>query len=87
MASDIAVSPVAISGLVEGANFTNGTVATFIDMNSPGPVADYSAVIHWGDGTNSPGTVIGLGGGSFRVTGSHTYAEEGVYTYSTGVTY
>jgi len=87
MASDIAVSPVAISGLVEGANFTDRTVATFFDLNSPGPVADYSAVIHWGDGTNSPGTVIGFGGGSFSVTGSHTYAEESTYTYSTDVTY
>jgi hypothetical protein len=87
VASDITVSPVAISGLVEGANFANTTVATFFDANSPGPIVDYSALIHWGDFTISPGTIIGLGGGSFTVTGSHTYADEGTYSYSADVTY
>lgn len=85
LASDILVTPASISGLVEGANFTNGTVATFSDLN-PGAVADYTAVIHWGDGTDSTGTISGSGG-SFTVTGSHTYAEEGSYSYSTDVTF
>jgi hypothetical protein len=87
MASDILVSPVAISGLVEGSAFTNVTVATFVDINSPGPVGAYTAAINWGDGTTSPGTIIGLGGGSFNVTGSHTYADEGTDSYSANVTY
>jgi hypothetical protein len=86
LASDITVSPVAISGLVEGAAFTNGAVATIFDTN-PGTVANYAAVIHWGDGATSPGTIISGSLGSFTVTGSHTYADEGTYSYSTDVTY
>ncbi|WP_243361842.1 PEP-CTERM sorting domain-containing protein [Fundidesulfovibrio terrae] len=83
---DIVSSPVLISGLVEGAAFTNVTVATFSDLN-PGALADYTAAIHWGDGTTSPGDITSGGGGSFTVTGSHTYADEGNYSYSTDVTF
>jgi len=85
-ASDISSSPVAISGLVEGSAFTNGIVATFDDLN-PGPVANYTALIHWGDGTSTPGTITSGAVGSFTVTGSHTYADEGNYSYSTDITY
>ncbi len=40
-----------------------------------GQVGARSATINWGDGTSSAGTVNSLG----QVTGTHTYAEEGVY--------
>lgn len=86
-AADISVSPVAISGLVEGTGLTNGTVATIFDLN-PTSVADYSALINWGDGTTSAATsIISGSGGLFTVTGSHTYVEEGTYTYSTDAYY
>jgi hypothetical protein len=62
----------------EGAAF-NGVVATFTDPGTDGTSRDYTAIITWGDGTTSAGTVIGFGGNVFAVTGSHTYAEEGVY--------
>jgi fibronectin-binding autotransporter adhesin len=39
-----------------------------------------SATIHWGDGSHSRGTISGTG--TFTVSGSHTYAEEGSYTIS-----
>jgi hypothetical protein len=45
-------------------------VATFTDADANGTVADYSAVIKWGDGTSTTGTVAASGGG-FTVSGSH----------------
>jgi hypothetical protein len=54
----------------------SGTVATFTDQNPADTTADYLATITWGDGQSDPGTITG-GNGSFAVTGSHTYADEG----------
>jgi hypothetical protein len=63
----------------EGATFT-GTVATFADTTYAANVAgDFTAVINWGDGTTTAGTVSGSAG-SFTVSGSHSYAEEGTET-------
>ena len=67
-----------------------GTVASFTDTD-PGTAsdpttdpADYSAMITWGDGTSSPGTIAYANTpGNFTVnaTGTpHTYAEEGTKT-------
>ncbi len=67
---------------IEGQAFTNSEVATFTGQ---GTLASYSATITWGDGTTpSAGTVTG-GNGSFRVLGSHTYAEEGAYNVSVAI--
>lgn len=58
-------------------------VATFTDTNPGAAITDFTAVINWGDGTVSPGTISQVGGSStqFEVTptGGHTYAEEGMY--------
>ena len=54
---------------VEGQSFT-ATVATFTGTAS-------KAVINWGDGTTSLGTITPNGNGASTVTGSHAYAEEG----------
>ena len=63
----------------EGVAASGVTVATFT-----GPAGDsYAASIAWGDGHTSPGTISGSGG-SYIVTGTNTYAEEG--TYAVGVT-
>jgi hypothetical protein len=64
-----------VIGAVEGAAFS-GVVATFTDADPNGMVADYAAMIDWGDGQQSAGTVAANGGG-FTVSGTHTYAEEG----------
>jgi hypothetical protein len=49
-------------------------VATFTDADpTPGPSANFSATIDWGDGTSSPGVVTGPDGGPFLVSGSHQY--------------
>lgn len=54
-------------------------VARFVDSPGDDSASDYSATIDWGDGSSSAGTVTGSGGGSWQVTASHTYAEEGYF--------
>jgi hypothetical protein len=77
--ADAALTPAALTFRPkEGIAFT-GVVATFRDGNTNPDLADYSATIVWGDGTTSAGTSAANGTGGFKVTGTHTYAEEGSY--------
>jgi hypothetical protein len=70
---------------VEG-TAVSGTVANFSSTNTSTPASQYSATIDWGDSTStSAGTVTG-GSGSFTVSGSHTYAEEGAHTATITIT-
>ncbi len=55
---------------------TNVTVATFTDSNTVSGAGEFVATVDWGDGTTTLGTVSGSGG-SFSVTGSHTYTQNG----------
>ena len=64
----------------EGAVF-NGVVATGSYSGS----GTLSASIDWGDGTTASTGIVNLNAGSFSVTGSHTYAEEGKYTIAASV--
>ncbi len=86
VASDPAITATGASGFsaTEGAAAT-GTVATFTDPDTAATAGEYSATIDWGDGSTSTGTVSGSGG-SFTVTGSHTYAEEGSHTITATIT-
>jgi hypothetical protein len=68
-------------GATQGSAF-NAVVATFTD---PGAAGSYTATITWGDGLTSTGTIIANGGGSFTVSGSHSYAAEGRYTVSVSI--
>jgi hypothetical protein len=68
----------------EGQSST-ATVATFTDPDTSATAAEYSATIDWGDGSSSAGTVSG-GAGSFVVSGTHTYAEEGLYHVTVTIT-
>jgi len=61
----------------EGAE-VSAAVATFTDPDVLARAGEYSATIEWGDGSESSGAVSGSGG-AFRVSGSHTYTEEGSY--------
>jgi len=74
-------SVLAVGGLnlaaSEGAALGTPVLATFTDPGGAEPVGDYSAVVNWGDGATSAGTINYLGNGNFTVTGGHTYAEEG----------
>jgi PKD repeat protein len=60
-----------------GVSFTT-TVATFSDTLTSAVAGDFTATINWGDATASAGTVSG-GGGSFTVSGTHTYAGAGIF--------
>jgi hypothetical protein len=56
-----------------GAPFS-GTVATFTTPDTADGSGAFTATILWGDGSSSSGIVKGSGG-SFTVSGSHTYAD------------
>ncbi len=63
-------------------------LATFTDPAGVGveTIADFTATIHWGDGTTSPGTIVSLGNGDYRVDApSHTYVASGNYTVNVTV--
>src|SRR5207253_5872305 len=68
----------------EGSSFS-GAVATFTDANPFFTTADFTATIAWGDGNTSSGAVA-LASGTFTVSGTHTYAEEGTYAVAITVT-
>src|SRR5262249_5803927 len=83
------LSPIAISPLVE----TEGTIfsgifAEFSDSSNLGQVAtDFTATIDWADGSTTAGTVEGSPPpGSFDVSGSHAYADEGAFKITTTLT-
>ena len=80
--------PIAVTGTTinatEGAGFT-GTVASFTDPDTRSAAGEYSATIDWGDGSSSSGSITGTGG-SFTVSGSNTYAEEGTYPVKVKIT-
>jgi FG-GAP-like repeat len=63
-------------------------VATFTDSDFSDTAGDFSAMIEWGDGTTSAGTVSGsASAGAFTVEGGHTYADEGSYPASVILTH
>jgi hypothetical protein len=69
---------------VEGAGFGPVPVATFTDADPNGVASDYSATINWGDGTLPSTGTIGAAG-TFTVTGSHVYLEEGTYPVTVAI--
>ncbi len=85
--------PVAVSGTSVSANLDTPTgnivVATFTDPDGAGPVADYSASINWGDGTQPTAGTISYNSstGMFSVTGSHTYYAVGTDMVSVTVSH
>ena len=62
-----------------GEPLSDAVVATFIDENPAPAMSDFTASIAWGDGTISEGTITPDGTGGFNVTGTHTYASQGIY--------
>ena len=76
----------AVLHAVEGAAMNGVTTTRFSSADPNAVVADFSAVVTWGDGSSSAGAVSAATGGGFVVTGSHTYLEEGPYTLTTKVT-
>jgi hypothetical protein len=88
-ATATATSTVTVGNLIAGIA-SNLTVASFQDSNSNVQASQFAATIHWGDGSQSSGTVVGSYG-VFSVQGTHTYAVDsidnpgGVYAVSVTV--
>jgi hypothetical protein len=83
------VSPVAPLSGFAFTPLSNVTVATFTYDNGTEPPAAFNAVIDWGDGTTSTGTVV-QSGTTYLVQGTHTYTQssppvEGAYDIQTTV--
>ena len=66
----------------------NAVLAHFTDDDPQGTPSDYTAVVDWGDGTQSPAVVTEGPAGGFDVTGNHVYASQqlGVHTVVIDVT-
>jgi hypothetical protein len=61
-------------------------VATFTSANPSATAANFTAMITWGDGHQSPGTITPNGQGGWSVSGSNAYAQPGTYPISVVVT-
>jgi uncharacterized protein (TIGR03118 family) len=86
-------APIVAAGLILPNPFTppifegkafSGDVAKLLDSNALATAGNFTISIDWGDGTAAtpditPGTVREDAFGTFTVSGSHTYAEEGTY--------
>ena len=82
MISDAATSVFAAGGLEgEAGEAVGGDLAFFSHGNTAETADDFSAVISWGDGSSSAGSVEGANG-FFTVNGEHTYSDGGAYTAS-----
>jgi hypothetical protein len=69
----------------EGLTFS-GQVAAFTDPDTSATAGEYAATIDWGDGApTTAGTITGSAG-SFIVSGSHVYADEGSKTVTVTIT-
>ncbi|MGD1019657.1 MAG: hypothetical protein ABSA12_10110 [Verrucomicrobiia bacterium] len=61
-------------------------VATFTDSAlPPGLMNDLSAVINWGDGFVSDGTIATNAAGQYVISGCHTYLDDGVWNVTVSV--
>jgi hypothetical protein len=70
----------------EGVSSGSFALATFRDANGNPDINEYTAIVTWGDSTSDTLTAANGGivsnGGSFAVLDSHTYNEEGGYTFT-----
>jgi hypothetical protein len=63
----------------------SGTLATFTNPDPQGSAASYTALIDWGDGSTSTGTISGTG--TLTVSGAHTYANPDSYAASVQISH
>src|SRR5579859_301676 len=74
----ITITPTAITP-TEGQSFS-GQMATFTTTNAGATASDFTATVHWGDGTGtSAGTITEDADSVFHITAQHTYTSEGAY--------
>lgn len=83
----VADAPLSIAGTTPpsyvAGEFLSADLLTFLDLGGAEPVGDYSALINWGDGSLSTGTITGSA--PFTVAGAHDYTLHGSYTVTTTV--
>jgi hypothetical protein len=84
LAQNVADAPLSAAGTsidADRGEKISKVIARFDDLNSFGTIDDFSATIHWGDATSSPGSVALDEDGSarFEITGTHTYARAGSF--------
>jgi hypothetical protein len=74
--TDLKGSGVSVGPVVEGKAF-NQVLAGFTDPDDPTATpANFNALINWGDGSISTGTITTNGSGFFGVAGTHAYSDE-----------
>jgi hypothetical protein len=80
-AAALTIGPNAIAAVAGQPLATNMIVATFLDSRTTDPATDFNALITWGDGHTTAGTVTPATGtpGVFTVTGTNIYASAGTY--------
>ena len=81
--ADALISAKCAAVALSGSSFS-GATASLSDANLGGSTADFTASINWGDSSSSAGTVSGSGG-SYTVSGSHTYSSTGSFTITTSI--
>lgn len=59
--------------------FDNVPLASFVDGDSGSAADEFTAMIRWGDGTETEGTVAALNAGGYEVRGSHRFTRDGEY--------
>lgn len=80
----IPVSPFGSAGVVGQEESTGSVVVGAFHMVEASG-GEFSAVINWGDGTTSAGTITAGSGDNYVVTGDHTYTLDGVDVVTTEV--
>ena len=77
-----------VGGIHRGQTFS-GIVATFSDGNPFASAGSFTAIISWGDGHQTqvgPNGILPQAGGGFAVTGTNTYARQGILPLSVTIT-
>ncbi|MDX2035304.1 MAG: Ig-like domain-containing protein [Isosphaeraceae bacterium] len=68
-----------------GQNFS-GQLVTFTSTDPAAEPSNYSAVVVWGDGTQSAATIVETSPSTFRLDASHLYAIAGAFPLSVRIT-
>jgi hypothetical protein len=63
-------------------NLFSGTLASFTDAFATAPASDFTAEVNWGDSSPVSTFAVSGSGGSYTVSGSHTWAQAGTFTVS-----
>jgi hypothetical protein len=83
--SDPAISARGIALTATEGTPLSGVIASFTDADVSALPGEYSALVAWGDGIVTRGTISADPSGGFDVSGDHTYSEGGAYAVTTTI--